>query len=100
MKVLGRFNLPGLLFLANCTFWLAFGIAFAGVSRPYKPHSLAFEEITPRYIFFGRALPETETGTGVGVPPAMIKTTYGRVGKTESPERFWVPDPLVLRVRV
>ena len=62
--------------LLNLAFWLIFGVLFVAQSYPYKPHRLAFEEITPSYIFFGRALRETDSGTGAALPPALMKVTY------------------------
>jgi hypothetical protein len=59
----------------NCGFWI-FGVLFVAQSCPYESHPLAFEEITPSYIFFGRALREIDSGTGVALPPAIVKVTY------------------------
>ena len=65
-----------LLPLLNFAFWLGFGALFVAQSYPYQPHRLAFEEITPSYIFSGRALREIDSGTGVALPPALMKVTY------------------------
>jgi hypothetical protein len=65
-----------LLPLLNFAFWLGFGALFVAQSYPYQPHRLAFEEITPSYIFFGRALREIDSGTGVALPPALMNVTY------------------------
>lgn len=70
-----RLNFAKLLPLANVAFWMIFGVLFAAASYPYRPHRLAFEEITPSYIFFGRALPEIDSGTGVGLPPPLMNVT-------------------------
>ena len=71
-----RLRFTRLLIIANAVFWLAFGTLFVAKSYPYKPHKLVFEEVTPSYIFFGRALRQIDTGTGVGLPPLLIKLTY------------------------
>jgi hypothetical protein len=60
----------------NCGFWVTFGVLFVAQSYPYESHPLAFEEITPSYIFFGRALREIDSGTGVALPPTIVKVTY------------------------
>jgi hypothetical protein len=55
---------------------VVFAVLFVAGSYPYKPHRLVFEEATPSYIFFGRALREIDSGTGVSLPPPLIKLTY------------------------
>jgi hypothetical protein len=61
--------------VANSLFWLIFVVLFQLQSYPYEPHKLSFEEATPSYIFFGRALREVDTGTGGSLPPPLIKVT-------------------------
>ncbi len=61
--------------MANSLFWLIFVVLFQLQSYPYEPHKLSFEEATPSYIFFGRALREVDTGTGGSLPPPLIKVT-------------------------
>jgi hypothetical protein len=68
-------HLTGLLMLSNIVFWIVFGVAFAMQSYPYERHKLTFEEITPSYIFFGRALREVDSGTGAALPPLLMKVT-------------------------
>ena len=60
---------------ANSFFWLVFGVLFLLQSYPYQPHELYFEEATPNYIFFGRALREIDSGTGVSLPPRLMRVT-------------------------
>jgi len=71
-----KFTFARLLVLANAVFWLIFAVFFTVLSQPYKPHPLEFEEITLSYHFFGRALPEIDSGTGVALPPPLIKAGY------------------------
>jgi hypothetical protein len=71
-----RVRFTKLLGVANVAFWLAFGALFVAKSYPYKPHKPVFEEVTPSYIFFGRALRQIDTGTGVGLPPPLINLTF------------------------
>jgi len=61
--------------VANSFFWLVFAVLFLLQSNPYKPHKLSFEEATPSYIFFGRALREVDSGTGGSLPPPLMKVT-------------------------
>jgi hypothetical protein len=46
-----------LLILANGVFWLVFVINFLANSRAYKPHPITFEERSPLFVYYGRALP-------------------------------------------
>jgi hypothetical protein len=61
--------------VANSFFWLVFVVLFLLQSYPYKPHKLFFEEATPSYIFFGRALREVDSGMGGSLPPPLMKVT-------------------------
>jgi hypothetical protein len=69
-------RLSWLLPLLNLVFWLVFTVVFVMQSFPYRPHKPAFEEISYSYIFFGRALREIDSGTGVALPPTLMKVTY------------------------
>jgi len=71
-----HFKLSRLLPLLNLVFWLVFSVIFVLQSFPYIPHKKAFEEISYSYIFFGRALREIDSGTGVALPPTLMKATY------------------------
>ncbi len=102
-------KLVRLLPLLNLAFWLSFSVVFLAQSYPDKPHQLAFEEITPSYIFFGRALREIDSGTGVALPPALMKVTYAiqRPSVVAAKPFYWyfnsrgiVVDRLFLRVSV
>jgi hypothetical protein len=76
IQIFANRSLRQLLVLANGVFWLVFACLFVAGSYPYKPHKLAFEEASPSYIFFGRALREVDSGTGTSLPPRLIKLTY------------------------
>jgi len=69
-------KLSRLLPLLNLVFWLVFIVVFVIQSFPYRPHKPVFEEISYSYIFFGRALREIDSGTGVALPPTLMKVTY------------------------
>jgi hypothetical protein len=73
-----HFKLSRLLPLLNLVFWLVFSVILVIQSFPYRPHKHkpAFEEISYSYIFFGRALREIDSGTGVALPPTLMKVTY------------------------
>jgi hypothetical protein len=71
-----RLSLARLAVLANAIYWMVFAILFVVGSYPYRTHRPAFEEVTPDYIFFGRALRMLDTSTGIGLPPAFLKVTY------------------------
>jgi hypothetical protein len=71
-----RSSFAKLVTLANGLYWMVFAVLFVAGSYPYRPHRLAFEEVTPSYIFFGKALRQIDTGTGVGLPPLLITLTY------------------------
>src|SRR5258707_5817772 len=71
----GNWSFTGLIVLADVVFWLVCGVLFVAGSYESKPHKLAFEEATPSYIFFGRALREIDSGTGVSLPPPLMKVT-------------------------
>jgi hypothetical protein len=71
-----RLSFARLVILANGIYWMVFAVLFVTGSYPSRPHRPAFEEVTPSYIFFGRALRQIDTGTGVGLPPLLIKLTY------------------------
>jgi len=60
-----------LLLLANAVFWVAFAIYFQSNSRPYKPHTPMFEEQSPLYTYYGRALPAEQYMT-----PLMRTTRF------------------------
>jgi hypothetical protein len=62
-----------LLPLLNLVFWLVFSVIFIIQSFPYRPHKKAFEEISYSYIFFGTALREIDSGTGMALPTLMKK---------------------------
>lgn len=70
-----HFRLSRLLPLLNLVFWMVFSVIFVIQSFPYSPHKPAFEEISYSYIFFGRALREIDSGTGVALPPTLMKVT-------------------------
>jgi hypothetical protein len=55
--LLGSHPLARLLLLANVVFWIAFATNFLVNSRSYKPHPPIFEEESPLYSYYGRALP-------------------------------------------
>lgn len=76
VRFLHNWSISRLLILANIVFWLVFAALFVAGTYPYMPHRLVFEEATPSYIFFGRALREIDSGTGVSLPPPLIKLTY------------------------
>jgi hypothetical protein len=78
MKIKGpsKFRFAWLLILINALFWLTFAVLFATHTVAYSPHQLKFEEVTPSYIFFGRALQMIDSGTGVGIPPLLIEISY------------------------
>ena len=61
--------------IGNSFFWLVFAVLFLLQSYPYQPHELRFEEPSPSYIFFGRALREINSGTGIGLPPRLVTVT-------------------------
>jgi hypothetical protein len=61
--------------VANAFFWVVFVVLFLLQSYPYTPHKLSFEEATPSYIFFGRALREVDSGTGGSLPAPLMKAT-------------------------
>ncbi|HKW64531.1 MAG TPA: hypothetical protein VJN89_18405 [Candidatus Acidoferrum sp.] len=46
-----------LFIVVNGLFWLLFAIYFVAKSYAYRPHIKVFEEESPPYIFWGRALP-------------------------------------------
>jgi hypothetical protein len=71
-----RLSFARLVILANGIYWAVFAVLFVTGSYPYRPHRPAFEEVTPSYIFFGKALRQIDTGTGVGLPPLLITLTY------------------------
>jgi hypothetical protein len=71
-----RLSFGKLLILANGIFWMAFAILFVSGAYLYRPHPRAFEEATPSYIFFGNALRQIETGTGVSLPPLLVTSTF------------------------
>ena len=73
---LAHLSLAKLLMAANGVFWLVFAGIFVMGSYAYKAHRLSFEEATPSYIFWGRALREIDSGTGASLPPTLIKVTY------------------------
>ena len=75
VQFIGNWRFTGLVVLADVAFWLVFGVLFVAGSYPYKPHKLAFEEVTPSYVFFGRALREIDSGTGASLPPPLMKAT-------------------------
>jgi hypothetical protein len=53
---LAHLRVARLLLLLNLAFWLIFAILFLVKSSPYKPHKPVFEERSPEFIYFGRAL--------------------------------------------
>lgn len=55
--LLGSPPLARLLLLANALLWLTFAVYFFAQSHPWKPHQKVFEEVSPPYIFWGRAFP-------------------------------------------
>ena len=70
-----RPTIASVMTVANSFFWVVFVVLFLLQSYPYKPHKLSFEEATPSYIFFGRALREIASGTGESLPPPLMKVT-------------------------
>jgi hypothetical protein len=74
-RLLTHLDFTGLFALLNLLFWLIFGVLFVAGSYPYRPHKLFFEEATPSYIFFGRALREIDSGTGTSLPPPLMNVT-------------------------
>lgn len=75
-RLASHLSIARLVMLMNGIYWMVFAFLFVATSRPYKPHQPAFEEVTPIHIFFGRALRQIDTGTGIGLPPLLIKLTY------------------------
>jgi hypothetical protein len=71
-----RLSFARLMMLANGIYWMVFAVLFVTGSYPYRPHRPVFEEVAPNYIFFGKALRQIDTGTGVGLPPRLITLTY------------------------
>lgn len=55
--LLGSHPFARLLLLANVVFWIAFATNFLVNSRAYRPHPPIFEEESPLYTYYGRALP-------------------------------------------
>jgi hypothetical protein len=55
-RSLGRFSFARLLTLANVVFWVVFAVFFVVKAFPYQPHKPVFEERSPEFIYFGRAL--------------------------------------------
>jgi len=55
-RSLGHFSFARLLTLANVVFWVVFAVFFAVKTYPYQPHKPVFEERSPEFIYFGRAL--------------------------------------------
>ena len=74
--VMSHLSFSKLLILANALFWILFAIFFVATTYPHRPHRQKFEEVVPEYIFFGRALPQLDTGTGVGLPPSLINFAF------------------------
>jgi hypothetical protein len=60
LRSLVHFSFASLLIGANSIFWIVFGVLFIAESYPYKPHKPVFEERSPEFIYFGRALPILE----------------------------------------
>jgi len=54
---LGSWRFVRLLLLANGVLWLVFALNFVANSHPYSPHPPMFEEQSPLYAYYGRALP-------------------------------------------
>ena len=55
--LLGSRPFGRILLLVNGVFWLVFAISFLANSQAYRPHPLKFEEQSPLYAYYGRALP-------------------------------------------
>jgi hypothetical protein len=72
-KFFSRPTFAKFLIVTNGSYWIIFALLFAVRSYPYEPHRPVFEEVTPTHIFFGRALPEIDTGTGLGLPSPLIR---------------------------
>ena len=68
---LDHLNFVRLFTLANVVFWTVFVVLFVIKSYPYRPHEPLFEERSPEFIYFGRALSVLENEQ---VSPLM-KTT-------------------------
>lgn len=56
-KFLAHVRFAALLIFVNSIFWLVFAINFLLNSQTYKPHPVMFEEQSPLYVYYGRALP-------------------------------------------
>jgi hypothetical protein len=70
-----RLTIARAMTIANSFYWLIFGVLFVLQTYPYQPHELQFEEPSPSYIFFGRALREINSGTGINLPPRLMRVT-------------------------
>jgi len=70
--------------LSDFILWLIFALTFASESDSYMPHRPYFEEVFPTYFFFGRALREIDSGTGVGLRPTLITLTFAIQSRASS----------------
>ncbi len=57
-----RLSFATLAILVNVIFWMAFVVLSVTGSHQYRQHRPAFEEVTPSYIFFGKALQQYGRG--------------------------------------
>jgi hypothetical protein len=69
--LLGSRPFGRLLLLANGAFWVVFAINFLANSHTYRPHPPMFEEQSPLYAYYGRALPAEQYMT-----PLMRTTRF------------------------